>query len=226
MRELLHDIALSFCPESIRRVHRPASPSRVLLAAILSGPLQTLLFGKWFISGYLAFLALRGRQLAPAVERMNVTTQGWFVALLSIEYVVFHPLALLRLYLATEGFIRFVGGIAASEVVPSLPVVLFFKIRKHLHERRVRRDLKPLISIPDSLERLSDGERLRIKTAIAKAGWNASITIGVDGEWYEVEREERGAFPRTHIYILRRAPVGKILRAYDEYDSGAAIKDS
>ena len=128
--------------------------------------------------------------------------------------------------LATEGFIRFVGGIAASEVVPSLPVVLFFKIRKHLHERRVRRDLKPLISIPDSLERLSDGERLRIKTAIAKAGWNASITIGVDGEWYEVEREERGAFPRTHIYILRRAPVGKILRAYDEYDSGAAIKDS
>jgi hypothetical protein len=164
--------------------------------------------------------------LAPAVERMNVTTQGWFVALLSIEYVVFHPLALLRLYLAAEGFIRFVGGIAASEVVPSLPVVLFFKMRKYLQERRIRRDLEPLVSIPDSLERLSDGERLRIKTAIAKAGWNASITIGVDGEWYEVEREERGAFPRTHVYILRRVPVGKILRGYDEYDSGAAMKGS
>jgi hypothetical protein len=117
MRELLHDIALSFCPESVKRVHRPSSPSHVLLAAVLTGPLQTLLFGKWFVSGYLAFLALRGRRLAPAVERMNVTTQGWFVAVLSIEYVVFHPLALLRLYLAAEGFIRLVGGIAVSEVV-------------------------------------------------------------------------------------------------------------
>src|SRR5215469_17862976 len=144
MRELLLDIALSFCPDSVRRVHRPASPSRVLLAAVLTGPLQTLLFGKWFVSGYLAFLALRGRQLAPAVERMNVTTQGWFVAVLSIEYLVFHPLALLRLYLAAEGFIRFVGGITVSEVVPSLPVALFFKIRKHLQERRIQRDLEPL----------------------------------------------------------------------------------
>ena len=30
----------------------------------------------------------------------------------------------------------------------------------------------------------------------------------------------------THIYILRRVPVGKILSGYDEYDSGAAIKGS
>jgi hypothetical protein len=143
---------------------------------------------------------------------------------LSLEYLVFHPLALLQLYLAAEGFIRFVGGVAASEVVPSLPVVLFFKIRKYLQERRIRRDLKPLLSIPDSLERLFDGERLRIKTSIAKTGWNASMTIGVDGEWYEVEREERGAFPQAYVYILRRAPAGKILRAYDQYDSGAATK--
>jgi hypothetical protein len=76
MRELLRDIALSFCPDSVRRIYRPASPSRVLLAAVLTGPVQTLLLGKWFISGYLAFLALRGRQLVPAVERMNQTTQG------------------------------------------------------------------------------------------------------------------------------------------------------
>src|SRR5262249_8049144 len=152
---------------SVRRVHRPESPSRVLLAAVLTGPLQTLLFGKWFVSGYLAFLALRGQQLAPAVERMNVTTQGWFAAVLSIEYLVFHPVALVRLYLAVEGFICFVGGIDVSEVVPSLPVVLFFKIRKYLQERTIRRDLEPLVSIPDSLERLSDGEGLRIKTTIA-----------------------------------------------------------
>lgn len=226
MRGLLRDIALSFCPDSVRRVHRPVSPSRVLLAAVLTGPLQTLLFGKWFGSGYLAFLALRSRQLAPAVERMNQTTQGWFVAVLSIEYLIFHPLALLQLYLAAEGIIRFVGGIAASEAVPSLPVALFFKIRKYVHERRIRRDLEPLLSIPDSLERLPGGERLRIKTAIVKARWNGSITIGVDGEWYEVEAEERGAFPRAYVYILRRAPAGKILRGYEEYDSRAAIKGS
>jgi hypothetical protein len=109
-------------------------------------------------------------------------------------------------------------------VVPSLPVVLVFKIRNYVENRRTQRRLQPLALIPDSFEVLSDGDGLRIAASLAKPTWNTSITIGLDGTWYELEREERGTPPRVHVYVLRRAPITKILRAYEEYDLGAAIK--
>ncbi|HJX82883.1 MAG TPA: hypothetical protein VJ723_00920, partial [Candidatus Angelobacter sp.] len=54
-------------------------------------------------------------------------------------------------------------------------------------------------------------------SALVKSSWTPNLTIGVHGEWYEVEREETGASPRVCVYVLRRAPIGKILRAYEEY---------
>jgi hypothetical protein len=221
---MLRDVALSFCPASFRSLHRPSSPSRVLLDAILTGALQTLLFARLFFAGYASFLALRGHQLAPAVQPMNQTTQAWLVVMLSIEYLAFHPVGLLCAYLALEGFVRFAGGLCVSEVVPSLAVALAIKAETYVQDKRTQRRLRPLAAIPDSVEVLAGGERLRIAASLAKSGWNASRTISINGEWYEVEHEEQGAFPRAHVYILKRAPLGKILRAYEEYDLAAAVK--
>lgn len=224
MRELLRDVALSFCPASFRNVHRPASPSRVLLAAILTGPLQTFLFFKWFLAGYLSFLALRAQQLEAPIQRMNQTTQGWLAVALLVEYSLFHPLGLFCLYLALEGLIRFVGGVAASEVVPSLPVAFVLKLNGYVRGRKDQRQQQYLAAIPDSLEVLSGGERLRIAAALAKPRWNSSLTINIGGECYEVEREERGMPPRSYVYILRRAHISKALRGYEEYDRAGAIE--
>jgi len=224
MRELLRDVALSFCPASFRKIHRPASPSRVLLAAIVTGPLQTFLFIKGFLAGYLSFVALRAHQLQGPIQHMNQTTQAWLVAVLFIEYTLFRPWGLACLYLAFEGFIRFAGGIAASEVVPSLPVVLALKINAYVRGRRERRAVQDLAAIADSFEVLEGGERLRIAAASPKASWNASVTIGIGGECYEVEREERGSPPRPYIYVLRRAPIGKAWRGYEEYDPARAAQ--
>jgi hypothetical protein len=127
------------------------------------------------------------------------------------------------LYLAFEGFIRFAGGVAASEVVPSLPVVLAFKVNACVRGRRERREVRHLATTPDSFEVLPDGERLRIASASPKPNWNASIIISVEGECYEVEREECAVPPRAYIYILRRAPIGKAMRGYEEYDRAAAV---
>jgi len=223
MRELLRDIALSFCPESIRRVHRPYSPSRVLLAAIVLGPLQTLLCSRWLFSGYIAFIMMRNAMFGHALERANGTTQAWIVSVLFVEYVLFHPLALLLSYMALEGFFRFAGGLCVSEVVPSLPVLLAFKLHSYFKQKQSQRPIELLVSLPDSMEVLPGGERLRIAAALPKPGWNASLTVGIQGEWYELETEEEGQAPRVFVYILRRAPIGKILRGYEEYNPAAAV---
>jgi len=218
MLGLLRDIALSFCPASVRRSHRPQSSLRVLLASTLTGILQIPLCLWLLLSGYKTFLALKAEQYGPALGHTNQTTQAWFAAVLFVEYILFHPLALLLLYLAFEGIVRFAAGLCVSEVVPSFPVALIFKIKASLVRGQARRALKHLASIPDVLEILTDGEHLRIATAVAKSRWNESLTIGIQGIWYELEREEQGVPPRMYGYFLRRAPVGKILRAYEEYD--------
>jgi hypothetical protein len=218
MRELLHDAALSLCPASVRSMWRPFSSSRVLLAAILTGVIQAVLCARWIFTGYLAFLSLRSRQYDHVIKGANGTTQAWLVLVFFLEYVIFHPLPLVLMYLAFEGMVRFLGGLCVSEVVPSLPVVLAFRIRSYILEKRTQRALQPLLSVPDSVEVLSGGERLRIAAALAKTKWNPSLTIGIQGEWYEVEKREEAPPPRSFVYVLRRAPVGKVLRAYEEYE--------
>ena len=217
MLELLWDIALAFCPATARNTHRPHSTSRVLLAATLTGLLQTLLCVWLLFSGYRALLALRLAKYGSALERGNETTQAWFLIVFFIEYVLFHPLALLLLYLALEGCVRFVSGLCLSEIVPSLPVVLAFKATALIRHTQTQRKLAPLAAISDTFEVLADGERLRIASALAKSSWTTNLTIGIHGKWYEVEREETGVSPRVYVYVLRRAPMGKILRAYEEY---------
>ncbi len=224
MFELLRDIALSFCSARTRSHHRPQSPLTVLRASILTGILQTLVCSWWLVSGYKAFLLLRTEQYGHILNRANETTQAWFGGLFFVEYVLFHPLALLSLYLAIEGWIRFAGGLCVSEIIPSLPLVLVFAIKGRIRKRQEQRELERLASIPDAVEVLAGGDRFRIATAVAKTHWNASLTIEIQGEWYEVEREESGTPPRAHVYLLRCAPAGKILRAYEKYDVNTPVK--
>lgn len=225
MLELLRDIALGFCPASVRTVHKPQSSPRLLWAATLTGALETFLCSRWLLHNYLAFLGERARQYGNALEHQNETTQAWFFVVFAFEYLLFHPLAWLLAYLSIEGFIRFAGGLCASEVIPSLPVVLAFKVMSAVRERDTRRQLRSQAIVPDWLEALAGGERLRVASSRPKERWNSSLTVGICGNCYEVEREERGIAPRPYIYILRRAPIGKAFRGYEEYDVAAVVKN-
>jgi len=134
---------------------------------------------------------------------------------------LFHPLSLFLLYLAMEGAVRFLGGIITAETVPSLLVFLFFKISDSTSQSISRRRNGPPVA--DAIERLADG-RIRIASATLKAGWNTSVTIGIDGQWFEVEREEQAHLPHSYAYVLRPSPPGKILRGYHEYDAAGVLK--
>jgi hypothetical protein len=223
MLDLLRDIGLAFCPASLRARHKPNSSLHVLWAATLTGALETVVFSRWLVHSVLAFLAVRAGQYENVLQRQNETTQIWFFAVFGFEYVLVHPLAWLLVYLSFEGIVRFAAGLCVSEVIPSLPVVLAFKVVYRFRSRGTRRDLRAAATLPDALEVLP-GERMRIAAALAKTRWNPSLTIAIGGECYEVEGEEQGSAPRPYIYVLRKAPTGKALRGYEEYDLAATVK--
>jgi hypothetical protein len=114
------------------------------------------------------------------------------------------------------------AGLTAGQVVPSFPVFLAFKARDVVGQMERQKQEQALP--PDTVENLPDG-RIRITSARAKSNWNASITISVEGQWFEVEHTDTaGALPRIHVYSLRPASPGKILRGFEEYDAASAVK--
>jgi len=77
------------------------------------------------------------------------------------------------------------GGIITAETVPSC---LFFSSSKYLIQPR-----NPLADAATGppwpiIERLATPIRLHLPRS---SGWNTSVTIGIDGQWFEVEREEQ-----------------------------------
>jgi hypothetical protein len=145
----------------------------------------------------------------PALGQAAPTIQTGALVLLTFDFLI-HPGTLLLLYLLVEGALRFLGGVVFGEIVPSLLVFLAFKLKGY---RRAR----PQAVIEDTFENLPDGGRVKIASAYPKPGWNATITIDIDGQWYEVEKEESGMPPRAYIYLLHPAPAGKVLRKYERY---------
>lgn len=159
------------------------------------------------------------QQLAPRLEGSNETGQAIVTAMVALEFL-FHPLSLFLLYLALEGAVRFLGGLITAEIVPSLLVFLFFKIPDSTSQSISRRRNGPPVA--DAMEK-APRRPYRIASATLKAGWNTSVTIGIDGQWFEVEREEQAHVPHSYAYVLRPSPPGKILRGYHEYDAAGAL---
>ena len=213
MQSFLRDFLLSFCPAKVRQTWRPSSQLTVLQAAMWSGGAQLALATLLLILQFKHYFIARSQQIAPHMDGVNSTGEAVVTVLVVFEFL-FHPFSFFLLYLAFEGAVRFIGSLITAEIVPSLLVVLFFKLSASTSRSISRQRMGA--PVEDAVERLPDN-RIRIASAAVKAGWNSSITIGIDGQWFEVEREEHTQPPRPHVYFLRPAPPGKILRGYQEY---------
>jgi len=220
MHSILRDFLLSFCPAGIRRQRRPGSQLTVLRSATWGGLAQFLLAAFILVMRLKSHFVLRAQQLGPHIAGSNETGQAIIALIVVLDFLI-HPVSLLVLYLAIEGFIRFAGALITGQIVPNMLVSLYFKTADSVTRSSARR--RSPLPTADIAERL-EGGRIRISSASQKTGWNSSITVGIGGQWFEVESEERGAPPRAFVYILRPASPGKVLRGYQEYD--AAILDS
>lgn len=211
---LLHDMLLSFCPEAVRRKHRPYSPAALTSLAAALGLVQFVVCALLLLERYRHFFIARAHQWAAQMNGQAEWVQSGSAAIVTFEFFLY-PLSLLLLYFMFEGLLRFAAGIATSEVVPSLPVVLAFKAMETVEKRR---EIKHILSLPpDRVEMLPNGN-VRIASALHKAGWDASITIGLDDRWYEVEREMQENGPLPWVYLLRPSPIGKIFRRVEQYE--------
>jgi hypothetical protein len=215
MHSILRDFLLSFCPAGIRRQRRPGSQLTVLRAATWGGLAQLLLAALFLMVRLKRHFVLRAQQFGPHMAGTNETGQAIIAVIVFLDFLI-HPLSMLLLYLAIEGFVRFAGGMIAGEIVPNLLVSLYFKTANSTSRSLARRhDPAPMADIAD---RLPDG-RIRISCASQKTGWNSSVTIGIGGQWFEVESEEQAPPPRAFVYVLRPASPGKVLRGFQEYDA-------
>ena len=222
MQALLQDFLLSYCPRSARHVWRPASLSRTLRSSTWGGLAQMLLAGLVLIVRLKSYLVLRTHQLASQAAGSNETGQTIILIALLFEYLL-EPFSLLLVYLAIEGTVRFAGGLINGEIIPSLMVSLFFKSSELIRRMNARREERRLPA--DLLEYLPKG-RVQITSARVKTRWNGSITIGLHGQWFEVEDERPGTPSYLVVYILRPVSPGKILRGYEEYDLASVISRS
>src|SRR5947207_6956479 len=203
---MLRDILLSYCPLPLRRIHRPESTVRLQHLATITSLLQMLLFGALLMLSYKSFLALRARQF-PQLTSMHEAVQAQALFIFSLDFLL-HPLTLILLYFVLEGCVRFFGGLVFSEIVPGFPAFAGYKISTALRNRRQAKE-QQRNAVSDLVEWLADG-RIRIASCIQKPTWNPSITIGIGGKWYELERQQQGPLPRPYTYVLRPAPPGKI----------------
>lgn len=215
MHSILRDFLLSFCPAGIRRQLRPGSQLTVLRSATWGGLAQLLLAALFLTIRLKRHFVLRAQQFGPHMAGSNETGQAIVAIIVFLDFLI-HPLSLLLLYLAIEGLIRFAGGIITAEIVPSLLISLYFKTADSMSRSLAHRRSPPPVA--DTADRLADG-RIRISSASQKTGWNSSITVGIGGQWFEVESEEQGPSPRAFVYVLRPASPGKVLRGYQEYDA-------
>jgi len=217
MYSILRDFLLSFCPAGTRLRHRPGSQLTVLRSATWGGLAQLLLAALFLIVRLKRHFVLRAQQFGPHMAGSNETGQAIVALIVFLDFLI-HPLSLLLLYLAIEGLVRFAGGIITGETVPNLLVSLYFKTANSTSRSLARR--RAAAPVADVADRLADG-RIRISSASQKTGWNSSITVGIGGQWFEVESEEQAPPPRTFMYVLRPASPGKILRGYQEYDAAS-----
>ncbi len=211
-------IFYSFLPKAYWRGWRPSSTVDFVRSALVSGLLECAISACLLTLGYLHFLAVRTHQL-QAASNANEGTQLYFLVLLSFEYI-FHPLALITIFLTAEGALRSWSAFFTDEVIPSLPIRLVVLIQDYREAKRKSESLGP--DIPDLLERLA-GEPvdLRVSAQKHKDGWRVSIAVAVEEEFYEIVKVETDASARPFIYSLKRLPAGAIIRGLCRYDPPA-----
>ena len=199
--ERLADLVLPRAGEAF-----PAAESthRVLACATWAGLAQFLSFAFLLMLRYRFFILARMQQWGQHLAGTGELVQSTALLVATLEFLIY-PLSLVLLYFAMEGMARFAAGLTSSQVVASLPVFLAFRVAE---QKRQRRETARLESLPpDTVEFLAEG-RVRIASAHRRDNWNASVTIGISGQFHEIEHKEPAMPGRPFVFVSNRPAPG------------------
>ena len=193
-------------------------------SAVLSGALELLSAIALLIFRYQRYASAEMAKMDPrvllaAAEKGGESAIQSLGMMFLITYVM-APVSLLLIYLGLEGAFRSSAAIATGEIVGILPLVLVDKLfgltGKYTKEMAQGPRIPDLVFQPETEE----GERydLGVASSRKKPNWDDRISISYGGVLYEVAGYSKSTPPRRHLYLLRRAPVHKIVRNLLEYD--------
>ena len=218
-------------PRQWRRHWPWGSDESLRVAAIFSGLAQAavslltviiryLTFFQWRI-GTIGDAALKRPAGDAALGSVAVQFGSGFVTM--FEYAL-QPLTLLLVYFTIEGTIRILAAWIGSECVGTMPLYLVAWGLDHGKAAWHERQLGP--RVPDLVQDCEGiSYDLCILSCRPKPGWNRSMTIEYNGEFYELHDEKSGGPPRPHLYRLRKLTPGKVIRGLHRYDPLEALTE-
>jgi len=199
MESLLRDIVLSYAPEELRRLFRPASTERLRIIALVSGLLQCVTLLVWLLVDARKFMALQYSRLSSAVP-LDENFMSTFIFFISY---LLYPASIVRIYFIAEGAFRWLLAFLNGDSLPSGPFVLGWKAFRLVHRRRSEKIFRET-ALKDKVESFENGNRLMISSSFPRPHWNESITISIRDENYEVEKNRPGMAPYAYLYVLRK----------------------
>lgn len=133
---------------------------------------------------------------------------------------VLQPLTIILLYFAAEGGSRGLAALLMGEIRGSLPFWLVALARNKAEAWREEKRLGPRVA--DEVAATEEG--LRIASCRPKADWDERVTIAYQQGLYEVASQEEGTMPRPFLYVLRKKPEYKVIRALRYYAPDEVLK--
>ena len=165
------------------------------------------------------------RVVAGLAEKGGDTAVRAAGIILLVAYVLL-PTSLLLIYFAFEGAVRLIAAISTREVVGTLPLALLDiasqKWSEYYAEKKQGPRVPDLVSEPPMN---GSGYDLAIASCRSRPGWDHLMTISYNDKLYEVAEYIEGDEPRKHIYLLRLAPLQKVVRGLHQYDPEEVMKD-
>jgi hypothetical protein len=222
MIQFLLGLLLALLPERFRRQWLPQWHGNLRSSAIVSGVVQSLTAVIVLIARYPRFVADQVAQLDVRIingmaERGGDTAVRGIGIIFLFAYILL-PLSMLLIYLAFEGVVRLAAAVTTGEVVGTLPLTLIDIAGQKWNAYYAEKKLGP--RVPDRVSVSPDGRGydLMIASCREKPDWNDLITISHNETLYEVAGYEEGEEPRRYVYLLRRAPLHKVVRGLHRYD--------
>ncbi|MDT8070957.1 MAG: hypothetical protein ROO76_22575 [Terriglobia bacterium] len=222
--------AVVLLPERFRRQWLPQWHGNLLTSAVASGIAQMLSALGILAVRYPRFIQeqvaqIDARVVAGLAEKGGDTAVRAAGIILLVAYVLL-PTSLLLIYFAFEGAVRLIAAISTREVVGTLPLALLDiasqKWSEYYAEKKQGPRVPDLVSEPPMN---GSGYDLAIASCRSRPGWDHLMTISYNDKLYEVAEYIEGDEPRKHIYLLRLAPLQKVVRGLHQYDPEEVMKD-
>jgi len=133
----------------------------------------------------------------------------------------FRITTILFAFFLLEGVVRVIAAVAGRETVPSLPIKLLEYAHAQLSADQKERSMGARLR--DDVIIDPTGQSVRICSCRPKQ-WTQLTTISHEGQFYELETEQKAPAPRPFVYVLRKKPPTAVIRGIYAYSPDEALE--